>query len=137
MGVRQRSILRRRIARALTALVTVWCLGCDAIDPLLAAARGAGEGMDCAPAITASAGQKSMTSEAATPSDGAALSDGSDGEQRYACGLTSCMVTAPEGETSRDTDGLAGELDVPEPATLASVTRTPLVPPPQRSLDRA
>ena len=122
----------------LTALVTVWCLGCAAFDPLLDALLGSrpGMGMRCASdggsdvptAATLNMAREDSLQVRADPSEGSEQTDG------VVCGCQSCYAPAPAL--------LPVALDpLPPPAALvfepsapASIEREPLVPPPQRPL---
>src|SRR4051794_11193270 len=82
-----------RLLRGFTALVTVWCLGCSAFDPLIASLfHGGGPRM-------MRAGEGSATVQSATQDYASVgnlaterhVSDGTD------CGCGSCNAPAPTG----------------------------------------
>jgi len=122
-----------RAVRALTALVTVWCLGCSAYEPLLGWVFGAkGNWMmacDSDPAVTAQDVPMPLgtSHEISAPS--------SRDSHDYDCGCGgSCH--APSASATR-----LGELRSPvsvviafQPAEPSSVSRTPLLPPPELRL---
>lgn len=127
-----------RILRGLTALATVWCLGCSAFEPILAALHGgsAGSWMDCAsdgsPERAASARQAGEGGYTLAVSNSAVDADPST--QDFACQCQGCHAPSPTAtEVAADRPAMP---TVPSnsPATLLSVVREPLVPPPQRAL---
>jgi hypothetical protein len=142
-----------RVLRALTALVTVWCLGCSAFEPVVSRLAGetvdtgmvcAGEASESAGATIAASADRASSSAPmpAMPTAGAAHAEQPSalavptehGARGYVCGCQSCHAPEPM---------LAA---VPAPATpspaaapaaprlLVSVVREPLVPPPQVAL---
>ena len=126
-----------RTLGALTAILTVWCLGCSAFDPLLCRLFGTGAAvMDCAgaeqpastPAIaTTTSGDESAVAVAPT-------SSGHGSPNAMTCDCQSCH--APPAALI----ALKPELTPPpaialiEPGSFASVGREPLVPPPEHRL---
>ena len=114
--------------RALTALITVWCLGCSAYEPLLDSllASGAATGMSCGSEMgakndLASAGQSS----ASVSSPPAAAQAG------YSCDCGSCQSETPQSwsiATATVRIPSAIEAAVVE---LTSITRAPIAPPPE------
>ena len=124
-----------RLVWAATALVTVWCLGCAAFDPLLHQLAGSGEGaMMCAsdggaPAPTGVATLGSRTG-APTATIAATPTAGSHGN---ICSCQSCHAahTAPVdlASAAQPTPRAEGT----EPTPPISVARSPLLPPPERS----
>jgi hypothetical protein len=111
--------------RALTALITVWCLGCSAYEPLLDSllASGASTGMSCGSEMgtkndLASTGQNTVLSSPAA-------------QAGYACGCGSCQSETPQSwsvATSATRIPSTIEAVVVEPT---SITRAPVAPPPE------
>ena len=116
-----------RLVRSLTALITVWCLGCSAFDPLVAGLfPGDGPLMVCAG--EGSGAVQSAAQDHASVGDSTAKRHASD---RTDCGCGSCSAPAPTGLAIA-----ALAQSVPHQLTAdvvapPSVARTPLVPPPQ------
>ena len=80
------------MARTLTALLTVWCLGCSGFDPLLGAIMGRTSGMTCQ-----SDTRMDRQPESAAPSVSAASVTASS--STFDCGCGSCHSTAPNNWT--------------------------------------
>src|SRR5258708_29980662 len=78
--------------RALTALITVWCLGCSAYEPLLDSLVGSGASaqMSCGPKM----GVMKTALESQGGGSGSALPD-SSAQAGYVCGCGSCHSVAP------------------------------------------
>jgi hypothetical protein len=126
-----------RILRALTAIVTVWCLGCSAYEPVLAELLGTSGAprMPCdsesemggSPTVTAGAshgaGDAKVASAAATTSG-----------RGFACGCQSCHAAAPVVLSVVSQTALTAYLPESTPAAPLSIARAPLVPPPQTAL---
>lgn len=120
-----------RLTRAIVGLVTVWCLGCSSYESILASILGTSAGMTCG-------------SDAISDSDPAAKAAPSDG------GQASVSISAPANERAYDC-GCGGSCHAPSPRSLAttiatspiptvepfapaapqSITRAPLLPPPE------
>ena len=115
--------------RSFTALVTVWCLGCNAFDPLIASlVSGGGPMMVCAsegPETIQPVAQDYVSVEA-PPVD----RDASDGAT---CGCESCNAPAPAGLVVGAPGQSLPHQPIAEAVVPPSVARTPLVPPPQRA----
>jgi hypothetical protein len=118
-----------RILRSLTALATVWCLGCDAFDPLIATLfpAAAGSMMVCASEV---------------PAAGASLHDEDGGvasvreivdqaDRGTSCDCGSCYAPAPTVFASAQPPIPLPQQPAPEPSLAPSFDRAPLVPPPQ------
>jgi hypothetical protein len=125
-----------RALRSLTALITVWCLGCSAFEPLLERAlRGAGgAGMRCesdesmATSSTAVAAPIDATSRLETiPSDGPA-------QRAFSCGCQSCQSVSVTQLAVIVVPVQRFEIPSAPPTALLSIEREPLVPPPQSTL---
>jgi len=124
----RRSRLTRTLG-CLTALLTVWCLGCSAFDPLIASLfPESGRMMVCAGDAPVSAIQTATQDEQAA-SIAAADSDG-DGA---ACDCGSCYAPAPAALAVASPPGPLPQQPAAEPGLPPSFERAPLVPPPQRS----
>jgi hypothetical protein len=115
--------------RALVGLVTVWCLGCSAFEPLLSQLFGRPDavGMECGPGAS-----QAPADGVGQPAVGAP--ERPEGAAAFSCGCQSCQVPSP-------TLAMLAPHEVPtpfvEPVQLTapqSVEREPLVPPPQRAL---
>jgi hypothetical protein len=135
-----------RLVGALTALVTVWCLGCSAFEPLIEHALGRGAGMVCA--SEASVGMSQAATSAAARRV-AVVSSGADANDRalstvaaaqdrvadgYSCGCQSCHSASPSAYAVLPPAMAAPQAHVTEPTSLLGIERQPLVPPPQRVL---
>jgi hypothetical protein len=127
----------RRTLLVLVALLTVECLGCDAYELLLGRLLGGSTpaAMVCAddepPASTIAPlgmGPASTVHEAAPRGAGDATAAG------CACGCQSCYAPSPAAVAAAAEPLPAPSVPATELATLASVAREPLVPPPQRTL---
>ena len=140
--MRRRVSVSARAIRSLTALITVWCLGCSSFDPLfdglglgtasLGMECGSGEvmnvrdtGSDVSPAA---AGRSAAGSERAVkaPAD--------EHAQGYDCGCQSCHAPTPPQFAFVGTPAVAPDAPITTPVALSSVVREPLVPPPQRAI---
>jgi hypothetical protein len=124
--------LTTRMLRSLTALVTVWCLGCSAFDPLLQAMVGAPGArlMNCASesavaTAAPSAGASARTSVVIAP----ATEGGTDAG--VSCGCDSCHAPAPSSLALTLPPAAVPQRASTDPTAPASVERSPLVPPPQ------
>ena len=139
-----------RALRALVALVTVWCLGCSAFEPLLdhlagvsagvgmvcASDGGASERLDVSPSSAESSGgaaAAALSSPSVTSI--AAPTDAPAGQHAYECGCLSChAVQLALAGVAPARPAHLERLQALEPGTPSSVSREPLVPPPQRAL---
>jgi hypothetical protein len=122
-----------RVGRALTALITVWCLGCSGFEPIVDSLLGLGAapGMVCASEMDATGTMSAMDS-AEVPLH-ATVSAPSDGHRRFDCGCAqSCQSASPTRASSLphvDPALRVAAANLPQPP---SVVRVPLLPPPQR-----
>ena len=114
--------------RTLTALITVWCLGCSAYEPLLDSllVSGAPTGMSCGSEMgakndLASAGQ----SGASISSSPAAAQAG------YACDCGSCQSETPQSWTIATSTARIPSAIAAAVVELTSITRAPVAPPPE------
>ena len=123
----RRPTIATKFTRTLTALITVWCLGCSGYEPLLNSLFGQSSGMTCGSDMVGSMGM----SESAPTSSVATATVSAAGDHGFDCGCGSCHSASPQT--------LAVHLDHPAPPTLnvavvgepLSVSRPPLAPPPQ------
>ena len=120
-----------RLLLGLTALATVWCLGCGAFDPVLTALfPGAGATMVCA--SEASASGAIAKSAGNTGSAVVALTASHDAGSATSCGCDSCHAPAPSQLAVVAPTPILPHPPASEPTTPPSIGRAPLVPPPQR-----
>ncbi|MGQ0649237.1 MAG: hypothetical protein ACT4P7_16925, partial [Gemmatimonadaceae bacterium] len=82
------------VTHALTALITVWCLGCTAFEPVIEAFGGdrAGVGMVCASEISAAAGCVATRDGGSVPATVSVSND--EGGRGFACGCQGCFAPA-------------------------------------------
>lgn len=126
-----------RISALVTALLTVWCLGCSAYDPILAGSLGAG--MRCASegemASMQSGRASAASSHAGAATDAPSVSAAPEAATLGVdCGCGSCTATTPSG--------VAAAIDAPPmpmmpaspQASRSIVAPEPLIPPPQIAL---
>jgi hypothetical protein len=111
--------------RTFTGLITVWCLGCSGFDPLLGALLGASRGMSCASEMSASAPE----SQPGT----ASVQDASTAERGVDCGCGSCHAASPVAWVGVVDTPATPDLVRVTPVEPLSVTRAPVVPPPESS----
>ncbi len=116
-----------RTLHALTALVTVWCLGCAALDPLISrlAAQPGSALMECGSEGDAVAAM-SIDQE---PSIRAPASD--DEQGGTTCDCQSCLAPAPVALTAAAASLPAPDDPASSVSSPTSIERAPLVPPPQ------
>jgi hypothetical protein len=131
-----------RALRALTALVTVWCLGCSSFEPLLASLlgeEGVG-GMACASESAIRGPRPGRSAGAAN--DGrlavnAVAALDTEAHRDFNCGCQSCIAMSLPALLVDAGPSVVPSVPASEPLTLVSIEREPLVPPPQRTLQRA
>ena len=129
-----------RALRALTALITVWCLGCSSFEPLLAGLLGsAGPGMVCASEGGSESAKSPGTDVAGDRGSAASIGTSEEGAslRGFACDCQGCYAPSPVLPTVALDPLPAPSQPLTEPATPSSVEREPLVPPPQPALARA
>jgi len=124
-----------RFVRVGIALVTVWCLGCGAFEPLVSSlARTRSAGMSCGSDQTESSTPYHRAGDAneSTPErvqTVAALDQHETGN--YSCSCDSCYSSSPV-TISLELHSLSAPEAIPTtPAFPESINRTPLLPPPQ------
>ncbi|MEJ7810250.1 MAG: hypothetical protein WKG32_07495 [Gemmatimonadaceae bacterium] len=129
-----------RATRALTALVTVWCLGCSAFEPMFAALTGS---LTVTSMVCASDGRPSDSTDIVTTldvrTDALAVSAIFSGDEPpgpgYDCDCAgSCHAPSPPALAATPDRHPPPSVPSAEPTTLLSIEREPLVPPPQRAL---
>jgi hypothetical protein len=111
-----------RATRALVGLVTLWCLGCSSYESLVGSLLG-NAGMECATGIAAaSSGDAPQVATLSVPS----------GAHDFDCGCGGwCHAPTPQLDGLRVAHGLAPIAPVWRGATPSSVSRAPLLPPPE------
>lgn len=116
-----------RALRSLTAIVTVWCLGCGALDPLISrlAAQPGSALMDCA----SEGGAVAASSLDEEPSVREPVVD--EKQDGAPCGCQSCLAPAPTVLAAAPSAPPALEDPAGSFAAPTSIVRAPLVPPPQ------
>jgi hypothetical protein len=125
----RRPSLVTRVLRSLTALVTVWCLGCSAFDPLIASLfPGDGPMMVCA-----SEGPRSVQPGATNESSVSAPAPDRGASDGTSCGCASCTAPAPTGFAVAAPAQALPQQPATDAISPSSVARTPLVPPPQHA----
>jgi hypothetical protein len=120
-----------RAVRCLTALLTVWCLGCSAFDELLACLiPGAGPTMVCASEGTMASGAV----QAGTGRQPSAIMAAADESGTGAdCDCGSCHAPAPTQLAIESPNPPVSGQPADDPGMAPTTTRAPLVPPPQRA----
>ena len=128
-----------RLTRAFVGLVTIWCLGCFAYEPIVDSLRGSGavSAMDCGERRATEAGRVANgsvhTGIVETNVDAASVS-ATPSESGFDCGCGGlCHAVSIVYETlgipTLTVPLVAQEL----PSEPVSITRSPLLPPPQRA----
>lgn len=132
-GMHRRPSLLLRTSRALIGLVTLWCLGCSSYEPLLGSLFGAGPNamMICdsdmaaastTPAASAVADQGHANRVTAAPTDNRSFDCGCGG---------SCHAPSPNLATIVAAAAPVPAIEQLQPSEPASISRAPLLPPPQ------
>ena len=129
----RRATRHTHAARALTAVITVWCLGCRAFDPLIAALvpGPGGEKMVCA--ADARAGSIVATARVADSSPSVSEITDQNTQTGDSCGCDSCYAPAATAVALVLPAPAIPHQPSADPVAPPSVDRPPLVPPPQRS----
>ena len=124
-----------RLVWAATALVTVWCLGCSAFDPLLALLGGSsGPMMVCASDGMAPATQGSTVATTSSIVETISVAPvSSPTTHGDICGCQSCLAAQSDRLAQQIAAQPTPRIERAEPTATASVTRAPLLPPPQRA----
>jgi hypothetical protein len=132
--MRSRHSRSARLVMVLTSLVTVWCLGCSAFEPLVDALLGRTGVMTCAGQEMAGAAAANTADAGAA--DGLAIRHVSapvNQRQGFDCGCGgSCH--APRAGVSRTATGHTrpASIAVVDALQPPSADRVPLLPPPER-----
>lgn len=123
-----------RLVWATTALVTVWCLGCSAFDPLLAVLGGSsGPMMVCASDGVAPASQDSTVATTSSTVETISIAPvASPTTHGDVCGCQSCQAAQSDRLEQQIAAQPTPPVERAEPTAPASVTRSPLLPPPER-----
>lgn len=133
-SMNRRPSLLLRLTRAFVGFVTVWCLGCFAYEPIVDSLRGSGvvSTMDCGARQALESGQVASVSVgaaiAATSVSATPCESGFDcgcGGICHAVSLSYQALTVAQMTVPVEAHDL--------PTEPASVTRSPLLPPPQRT----
>jgi hypothetical protein len=146
--MRCRVSLSTRLVRSLTALVTVWCLGCSSYEPLLSGLGfgTAGMGMECgsegamddgAMAVRSSAAERTAVADPGVSSgsgERSVTAAASESARGYDCGCQSCHAASPTEFTFIGSPASTPDVPLSTPVALSSVAQQPLVPPPQSAL---
>ena len=117
-----------RASRALTALLTVWCLGCSAFDPIIAHLAGIDAGMICG---ADDIGTGSVVSTGADGETATVVPVDGHGESQVVCDCQSCAAPAPALVADAADPSPAPGTDAADRVTPPGLDREPLVPPPQ------
>jgi mono/diheme cytochrome c family protein len=123
-----------RIARAMLALVTVWCLGCSGYEPLLGQLIGS-SGMACASreSMTVMAGVSTSASDQTAPPR-TTVSAVDEARAGFDCGCGSCHAPSPAvfaaSPPHRAPPSITRVAAIQPPAPDRAI----LLPPPERSV---
>lgn len=125
-----------RLARALLAFSTVWCLGCSSYEVILASilgARVATTMMTCGGEDSAASTMTEIGAhDTATAMTSVAASGGAHG---FDCGCgNSCHAPSVQAAVSNASRGPLPSDGPAAPTAPASITRAPLLPPPERPI---
>ena len=122
-----------RAAHALVAVVTIWCLGCSGYEPLLGSLLGTTDAMmmcDSAPSMREDMGAGSMSGIGAAD-HGATVSASASAERGFDCGCGSCHAASASTATAMASHRPIPALPHAEPTAPSSISRAPLLPPPE------
>jgi hypothetical protein len=128
-----------RALRGLVVLVTVWCTGCTGFEPLIAATLGRSTmGMVCGSDEGEMVDQSQRSGAGAVDGLWAAptalsVPPASPEGVEFSCGCTSCHTVAPVMWSFGLLPAPALPPFVTTALTLVSVSRVPLLPPPERA----
>jgi len=121
----RRHSLPTRIISTLVALVTVWCLGCSAFEPLMAQLAGMNPGstMECSP-------NGGMVSQ---PEAGGSAVEAvvAGAHHAYECGCQSCYAASPTMAAANTVAPKVPDVVQFKAQPAPGTDRAPLVPPPQ------
>lgn len=129
-----------RVVRSITALITMWCLGCSSYEPMLSTlfASAGSAGMSC----DGNGGMEDVTSAApSAPSDSpkeTAISAAANGSQHsISCSCQSCHAASPTALGVATAPPSPARPPLSTLVNFLSVEREPLVPPPDAVSHRA
>jgi hypothetical protein len=127
--MRRRPSLLALLGRTLTGLLTVWCLGCSGFDPILGALFGASGStvMNCASEM----GMSSTPDDADGAGAASTIRDAGRADRGFDCGCGGCYSASPIQWTVIVDRAQTRRIDALAPVEPMSVTRTPVVPPPE------
>jgi len=120
------------IARAVTGLVTVWCLGCSGYEPLLNALLGTGAVMACASEMSEGTERGAMSDSVDSAANTSAVTVAESSPRGFDCGCGSCHAPSPRPPVlaaATSARPFVGGAPIIEPV---SVSRAPVAPPPQQ-----
>lgn len=130
--MRRKSSTLARAFRALTALITVWCIGCSGFEPLLSSALGNdGAGMSCASDGGAMTSGTAMQFESGATRSRSITTAG-EHSQRFDCGCGSCHAVSPVLYNVATVIPRLPEAAHPALPSLVSAEPSALRPPPDR-----
>ena len=113
------------LARALTAAITVWCLGCAEYDPIIKAVLGDGaSAMRCASEMMQQSGTDAGQNTAAS-------FETSGAQDGLTCGCASCHSASPQSVVVVAERAPAPSAEPSSFAAPVSVVRAPNAPPPE------
>lgn len=125
--------LTLRVVRSLTALITMWCLGCSSYEPMLSALLGSTVGATMACDGTGGMDDSwpvALSASADSPKS-PQVSAPSEGQQRtIACSCQSCHSASLNALGIASLRVSPASLPVSSLVSFASPVREPLVPPP-------
>ena len=124
-----------RVSRLIVCLVTVWCLGCSGYEPLLNGLLGfaTGSAMNCASDMGSGAANgfaAHATADHVAPEQPTAAATGE--HRGFACDCGgSCHAPSPIRNSIALPHAFIAAIALPLPSKPASVSRAPLLPPPE------
>jgi hypothetical protein len=115
----------------MTALLTLWCLGCSGFEPLLdAALRASAPVMTCGSGVAPmSAEMSQVSSEGSGKQRTASLARAED--RGFDCGCVSCHAAAPSVWAFHPEPQMRPVMQPGRILMPVSIVRAPLLPPPQ------
>jgi len=130
-----------RAPSALTALLTAWCLGCSAFEPLLYALNASSAARDMAcpsdvPDRESSTGAGAAAGDDGMVQDAASLID-AEGQRSLVCGCEFCAAVSLRVFAFPFVSHPAPHVSDSDAPALVGIERTPLVPPPLRAFSMA
>lgn len=133
--MRRRPSLLLRSGRALIGLVTLWCLGCSSYEPILDSLLGAGGGMVCEPGMAMASSPGAVV---ATHNDrtlvSVSLVSAPTNDRGFDCGCGgSCHAPSLTLDAVTPRVSPIPTVEQSQPSEPASISRTPLLPPPERT----